>query len=113
MQVVPAEWVRLSTASHVPVPGTEQGLGYGYQWWVMGGLPDPAFEARGRFGQRITVVPALDLVVVVTSPTESHGAPARLLQEHILPAVRWSEPLPPDPEGAAALQSILEQIARP
>ena len=45
------------------------GLGYGYLWWVFdpadhrGTALDGAYTASGAFGQYITVVPRLDMVV--------------------------------------------------
>jgi CubicO group peptidase (beta-lactamase class C family) len=46
---------------------------YGYQWWIPPlSIDRPAFFARGRYGQYITVVPELRLVVVVQAgPVES------------------------------------------
>ncbi|MEE9132385.1 MAG: serine hydrolase, partial [Gemmatimonadota bacterium] len=44
---------------------------YGYQWWVdlepMNGQLTPSPVARGNGGQRIYVVPSLDLVAVITA----------------------------------------------
>jgi CubicO group peptidase (beta-lactamase class C family) len=64
-QVVPAEWVAQATAPHAT--GLEDGLGYGYLWWVMpadgeGAVREQAFYADG--GGFLWVVPELDLVVV-------------------------------------------------
>ena len=43
-------------------------FGYGYMWWVWDGPKvacefDGAYTARGAFGQFITVIPKLDMVV--------------------------------------------------
>jgi CubicO group peptidase (beta-lactamase class C family) len=75
-QVIPKQWVERSTrlvtaASEVArtspfIPG----LGYGYLWWVFDPADhkntalDGAYTASGAFGQYITVVPRLDMVVV-------------------------------------------------
>jgi CubicO group peptidase (beta-lactamase class C family) len=40
---------------------------YGYQWWVTTANGFDAFAAAGFGGQLIEVVPALDLVVVVSN----------------------------------------------
>jgi CubicO group peptidase (beta-lactamase class C family) len=74
-QVVPRSWVRRSTALVTPASEVARtspfvpGLGYGYLWWVFDpaahrGTPlEGAFTASGAFGQFITVVPRLDMVI--------------------------------------------------
>jgi len=73
-QIIPAEWVSRST--RVRTPSTEMqdsDLGYGYLWWVWEDASGPyhgAYTATGSFGQFITVLPALDMVVAhKTLPT--------------------------------------------
>jgi CubicO group peptidase (beta-lactamase class C family) len=66
--VVPADWVAESLRPHI---ATGNGLGYGYQWWT----GTVAWEGRmlewsagfGNGGQRLFVVPTLDLTVVITA----------------------------------------------
>jgi len=66
-QVIPADWVRRSTsvrtsASEMHAPN----LAYGYMWWVCEDTNGPfhgGFMAVGSFGQFITVLPELDMVV--------------------------------------------------
>ena len=64
-QVIPADWVEESLRSVSTFPA---GGGYGYMWWrdVDDKFPDAfkgAFAAHGMYGQRITVLPALDMVI--------------------------------------------------
>jgi CubicO group peptidase (beta-lactamase class C family) len=56
-QVLPADWVAISTAPKVAPD-------YGYFWWVDTASPTEAFAARGNLGQLIYVVPDEDLVIV-------------------------------------------------
>ena len=74
-QLVPADWVRESTRAITPVHEMnpvrrrEGPFGYGYLWWVWDGphATGPyagAYTGLGAVGQHITVLPALDLVVV-------------------------------------------------
>jgi CubicO group peptidase (beta-lactamase class C family) len=68
-QVVPADWVRESTASH-SVIGPQSG--YGYMWWSgegAGGFPNVdegpgSYYASGAYGQNVIVMPSRSLVVV-------------------------------------------------
>lgn len=65
LQVVPAKWVEESTQRISRFP---QGGGFGYMWWIENEVREPrvfkgAFSARGLQGQRITVVPELNMVV--------------------------------------------------
>lgn len=67
-QVVPADWIGESMQ---PRLSTGDGLQYGYQWWA--GNVDAAgrtYEWHAGFGnggQRLYMVPGLDLVVVMTA----------------------------------------------
>jgi CubicO group peptidase (beta-lactamase class C family) len=69
------------------------GLGYGYLWWIFdpaadwdGGLKG-GYTASGAFGQFITVLPALDLVVAhkTQAPSKLNVTPQQYFAE-ILPA---------------------------
>jgi CubicO group peptidase (beta-lactamase class C family) len=67
-QIVPAAWVDAATAPQINGPEL---YFYGYQFWlgrslVQGREVDWA-SARGLGGQRVFIVPTLDLVVVVTA----------------------------------------------
>jgi CubicO group peptidase (beta-lactamase class C family) len=67
-QVVPASWVAASLAEHIP---TGDGRQYGYQWWVgraeWRGKVMPWSGAIGNGGQRLYVLPELDMAVVITA----------------------------------------------
>lgn len=71
--LIPTEWVDLATRSHIASRhyGAEEGIdfqsGYGYQFWIA----RYGFHANGAFGQHCVVVPAHDLVVVLTSAQET------------------------------------------
>ncbi|HEY5739070.1 MAG TPA: serine hydrolase [Gammaproteobacteria bacterium] len=97
-QVVPEDWVGLSTATRVLGSGENYPYAYAYQWWrLQDGEPTAAmlatndlYTALGMGGQFITVIPHLDMVVVSTA---ENYAPAneelllKLLRDHIIPAV--------------------------
>jgi CubicO group peptidase (beta-lactamase class C family) len=68
MRVLPEGWVAASVQRRVEDTGSLR-MGYGYQWWLVpwGSNGDSyAFAALGYGGQRLFVVPELDLVAVFT-----------------------------------------------
>jgi CubicO group peptidase (beta-lactamase class C family) len=69
-QVVPADYVRASIQPHTDLPVVGAGGGYGYQWWTRRVGPHDSFVAAGFGGQRILVIPDLDLVVVITTDAQ-------------------------------------------
>jgi CubicO group peptidase (beta-lactamase class C family) len=99
-QIVPRAWVKLTTAISTPaaeVARTSQfidGLAYGYLWWVFDPVhpwPDAmknGYTASGAFGQFITVLPKLDLVIAhkTQAPSKLNVPPERYFAE-IVPAV--------------------------
>ena len=73
-QVIPADWVRISTRSTAPPPaGSGGNFGYGYQWWVPAGS-QTEFFAVGIYGQYIYVNTAADVVIVKTSADRNFRA---------------------------------------
>lgn len=73
-QVLPANWVSTTTAPVTTYKEAQQSktayfhFGYGYLWWVWDapynkGVYEGAYSATGAFGQFITVLPKLDLVI--------------------------------------------------
>jgi CubicO group peptidase (beta-lactamase class C family) len=87
-QVIAEDWVARTTATVTPAPEVARtssfldGLGYGWLWWTFDGANWPAdlkgaYSATGAFGQFITIVPALDLVVAhkVVAPSQRNVPP--------------------------------------
>ena len=65
-RILPEGWVKDSTTWHT---GTGGRRGYGYKWWVLsrkGPGTYEAYAALGYGGQRLIVVPELDLIAVFT-----------------------------------------------
>ena len=99
-QVLPSAWVRRISRTVTPaaeVARTSQfvdGLGYGLLWWTFDGEAfrrtplRGAYTASGAYGQFITVIPRLDLVVAhktAVPPARNVGPEAYI--GRILPAV--------------------------
>ncbi len=103
VQVVPAEWIETST--------TPLSIGsghYGYQWR----LGSEAYWALGWRGQRIVVIPDLEMVVVFTGE-QTFDVNGSLLDNFIFKAAKSSEALPENPEGVALLESRSKELGQP
>jgi CubicO group peptidase (beta-lactamase class C family) len=86
-QVIPADYVRASTQPHSR-PYGPRGGGYGYQWWTTSMNLHASSGAIGIGGQRIMVIPDLDLVVVITCDAQQQREDAEdLVSQTIIPAV--------------------------
>jgi len=74
-QIVPEACVNESTRALITVPDTppDQELGYGYQWVGKQTPRHPGYAAVGFGGQRIFVVPDLDMVAVDTQDSAPSG----------------------------------------
>jgi CubicO group peptidase (beta-lactamase class C family) len=76
-QVVPRKWVQASTAPQVPGSMTGKQSDYGYLWWERNadwhGKKLRVLDAWGVGGQHIFIVPALDLVCVLTGGNYKDG----------------------------------------
>ena len=107
-QIVPAAYLHAATLVHSH-PGFTPGQEYGYGFWIYPQRTPPIFEGIGRGGQRISVVPAQDLVVVFTGGTFEPGD----VGDFIGRAIASSAPLPEDTAGAARLAAAIEAAARP
>jgi CubicO group peptidase (beta-lactamase class C family) len=94
--VVPADWV---TRCITPAVSADEVRRYGYQWflldiafgkpkgWAVGRL-ERMWMAQGEGGQRLFVIPALQLVIAVTAGNYGQGdqsiPPTRVLREVVL-----------------------------
>jgi CubicO group peptidase (beta-lactamase class C family) len=82
-QLVPKSWVAQSTGHGQP---TEGKWTYAYQWWVS---PDEqVYAAQGMHGQKIYVVPAKQLVVVVTAGFDDDSSIGQLVLDAAINAVK-------------------------
>lgn len=95
-QVLPTAWVRESLSSLSTVENT----GYGYLWWRMSvrvATPDGPRRvymsaAQGNGGQKIYLVPELDLIAVFTGSRYNTGdaPPNKIMADVVLPALMTS-----------------------
>jgi CubicO group peptidase (beta-lactamase class C family) len=103
-QVIPADWL---VASFTPAVSMPDGWQYGYQWYLgtvpvndgKGGVRlEKIIGAIGNGGQRLFLLPELDLVVAVTAGNynvlNQGDPPMVVLRDLILPALRTKEAEP-------------------
>jgi CubicO group peptidase (beta-lactamase class C family) len=91
-QVVSGDWVRASTAPHARIDDTTE---YGYLWWIKSfqsaGRSYPAYFMSGNGGNKVVVVPSLELVAVITSTNYGtrgmHEQTEKVLTDYVLRAV--------------------------
>ena len=104
-QLVPVEWVDSMVTTDSPTSADQD---YGFGWWLSRGEP-ALFEAVGRGGQRITVVPERDLIVVITGGGLEPGD----IGTFILRSLRSDAPLSADSIGEQRLADLLRLVAEP
>ena len=91
-QIVSQQWVEAATRCRVELPD-ERHAGYGYQWWMTAvdteaGRIDCVF-ASGNGGNKIFVIPALDMVVATAS--SAYMRPYMHARSHeVLKRVVWA-----------------------
>jgi CubicO group peptidase (beta-lactamase class C family) len=105
-QVIPAHYLDVALSPHAEV---QPGIAYGYGFWLYPSHRPYDFEANGRGGERITVIPDENLVTVITSG----GADANAVAPLVAAAVKANGPLPSDAAGDADLAAMVADIARP
>lgn len=102
-QVVPADWVQEAVKPQVKANADES---YGFGWW----LEEGQFTASGRGGNKIFVLPGIDVVLV----SAGGGYEYDELNPYISASVVDLEnPLPANPEGVARLNAAVEAARQP
>lgn len=107
-QIVSREWVNASTKGYFS--GTGRTEDYGYAWWVSpAGADLNYYMASGREGQRVQVIPSMNMILVTTGG----GFEFDQIEPFIAPTiVDLTKPLPANPNGVAQLQTAVAAIAR-
>lgn len=90
-QLVSEGWVRSSTQPHAQI---DDATDYGYLWWLKsfksGDKTYPAFYMSGNGGNKVMAIPALDMVVVITSTNYNthgmHEQTDKILTDYVLAA---------------------------
>jgi len=103
--VVPANWVRQSSS---PLVTVREGVAYGYSWWVNTARP-PIFEAVGRGGQRISILPKENIVVVFTGG----GSNTDQIAPFLFRSISSDRAIPDNPASQLRLKQALRRASRP
>ena len=106
-QIIPSEWMQQATRvkSHPDFGSGE----YSYGFWVYPKRNPPEFEALGRGGQRISVIPEKNLVVVLTGGGFEPGD----IGKFIGGSLKSDQALPANPAAAARLATAVRAAANP
>ncbi|MGB8012323.1 MAG: serine hydrolase [Terriglobales bacterium] len=91
-RIVSEAWVQRSTAPHARV---DENTEYGYLWWLKsfksGEKSYPGFFMSGNGGNKVVVIPSLDMTVVITSTNYNthgmHEQTEKILTDYVLAAV--------------------------
>ena len=92
-QILPPDWVELSSRRYhqVPDPLVPWNLYYGFLWWVHG---DGFYAAHGYKGQFIYLAPQYDLIVVIAAniADKDFEHAQKLIREYLVPAISETSP---------------------
>lgn len=107
-QIVSSEWVESATTRHMN--GTKKIEDYGYGWWIS---PENAkwdyVLATGGGGQKIRVIPAMDMILVTTGAGVEPGE----VDPYIVAAIGDLEnALPANPAGVQSLEAALRAVSQ-
>jgi len=106
-RVISSSWVRESTKTRFHLPSGE---GYGYGWWTAPESPlGEIYNASGRGGQKIYIVPGKQLVLVLTG----NGYDLTLIQQHLIDAIPTARRLPENATAHRQLREQIDAVSRP
>jgi CubicO group peptidase (beta-lactamase class C family) len=106
-QILLVDWMLSATQPHSP-PNIGSGE-YGYGLWVYPERNPPLYEALGRGGQRISVVPGKNVIVVFTGGEFEPGDIGKFIGE----SIKSDQPLPENRAGDTHLTAAVGAAARP
>jgi CubicO group peptidase (beta-lactamase class C family) len=106
-QILPVDWMPAATQPHShPNIGSGE---YGYGFWVYPERNPRLYEALGRGGQRISVVPSKNVIVVFTGGEFEPDDIGKFIGE----SIKSDHPLPENPAGDTHLTAAAGAAARP
>lgn len=93
-QVISQEWIDASTKEYIKIPAgwSAHGDRYGYQWFLrsdyIGNEKIDSYLRTGWGGQRLSIYPSLDTIIVLTGGNYATPEPVNeIINDYILPAI--------------------------
>ena len=105
-RILSESWVRQSTR---PLVRVRAGVGYGYSWWINTARTPAIYEAVGRGGQRVAVVPDKELVIVFNGG----GVDTDTIAPLLLRALRSDQAMAARGDGPARLAAAMVTARQP
>ncbi|MBC9795092.1 serine hydrolase domain-containing protein [Sinomicrobium weinanense] len=93
-QIIPKDWIRESTSKQIE---TNEDGDYGYLWWIKDyrykNKTVKGFEASGNGGNKIVVIPELDIVMILTGSAYGseyvEGEQARkIIEDYVIASIK-------------------------
>ena len=88
-QLIDADWVKRSIEPHARI---DEKTAYGYLWWLKTFNEAPIAYMSGNGGNKVAVIPSLDMVAVITSTNFNtrgmHDLTDTILAKYVVGAAR-------------------------
>jgi CubicO group peptidase (beta-lactamase class C family) len=107
-QILPPDWISEATEVHSH-PARGDAVGYGYGFWLYPHRSPPEYEALGRGGQRITLTPAENRIVVCTGGGFEPADIGKFIGE----SIKSSHALPENPAAQTLLAGKVREATSP
>lgn len=111
-QIIDESWIKASTSNQIGDEfanyGAQQGIKYGYQWWVPS---EGSFMAVGWGGQTIFVMPELDVIVVKTG---NDFFKSNIVGKYVFPSIKsYYWPIGENKNAYRELETLSKQLQSP
>lgn len=111
-QLIPEDWVKISTKIQTPTREIDHADGYGYQIWNF--AANGAYQYNGVFGQYVIVLPERDMVIAITSGSQNlfSDCSSDIVENFFGDSAPpfSDQPLPNDSKALHALKNTLDHL---
>jgi CubicO group peptidase (beta-lactamase class C family) len=107
-ELIPADYVKEATTSHIPSSptGGDWGEGYGYQFWR---CRHNFYRGDGAHGQYCIVMPQYGIVIAINSESANMQKQMNLVWDYILPGIK-EKSLNSNKSAADELKAVAEKL---